>query len=111
MKMSLAPIGIIHSPHQRAEGTPVQAALATGARSTVEVFPEYAAGFLDGGADRNRTCDLLIANETLCQLSYDPNQQTCKYLRRKSRGQDLSLLRGYSRANGRNIGNNRSDRK
>ena len=28
--------------------------------------------FLDGGADRNRTCDLLIANETLYQLSYDP---------------------------------------
>src|SRR6266478_2858767 len=27
----------------------------------------------DGGADRNRTCDLLIANETLYQLSYDPN--------------------------------------
>lgn len=26
----------------------------------------------DGGADRNRTCDLLIANETLYQLSYDP---------------------------------------
>ena len=29
-------------------------------------------GVVDGGADRNRTCDLLIANETLCQLSYDP---------------------------------------
>ena len=29
---------------------------------------------MDGGADRNRTCDLLIANETLCQLSYDPIQ-------------------------------------
>ncbi len=29
---------------------------------------------LDGGADRTRTCDLLIANETLYQLSYDPNQ-------------------------------------
>src|SRR6185295_2037130 len=26
----------------------------------------------DGGADRIRTCDLLIANETLYQLSYDP---------------------------------------
>ncbi len=26
----------------------------------------------DGGADRDRTCDLLIANETLYQLSYDP---------------------------------------
>jgi hypothetical protein len=29
-------------------------------------------GAEDGGADRNRTCDLLIANETLYQLSYDP---------------------------------------
>ena len=29
----------------------------------------------DGGADRNRTCDLLIANETLYQLSYDPIQE------------------------------------
>jgi hypothetical protein len=26
-----------------------------------------------GGADRIRTCDLLIANETLYQLSYDPS--------------------------------------
>ena len=44
---------------------------------------------LDGGADRNRTCDLLIANETLCQLSYDPNQTkpnqfNCSQLRRDS---------------------------
>ena len=30
---------------------------------------------LNGGADRNRTCDLLIANETLYQLSYDPIHQ------------------------------------
>jgi hypothetical protein len=29
-------------------------------------------GLKSGGADRNRTCDLLIANETLYQLSYDP---------------------------------------
>ena len=29
---------------------------------------------LNGGADRDRTCDLLIANETLYQLSYDPTQ-------------------------------------
>ncbi len=26
----------------------------------------------NGGADRIRTCDLLIANEALYQLSYDP---------------------------------------
>ena len=31
-----------------------------------------------GGADRNRTCDLLIANETLCQLSYDPIHVGCR---------------------------------
>ena len=30
---------------------------------------------MDGGADRNRTCDILIANETLYQLSYDPIHQ------------------------------------
>ena len=33
---------------------------------------------LDGGADRARTCDLLIANETLYQLSYDPIHVCCK---------------------------------
>jgi tRNA-Thr(GGU) m(6)t(6)A37 methyltransferase TsaA len=45
--MKVTPIGIIHSPHQRADGTPVQAALATGVQGTVEVFPEYAAGLRD----------------------------------------------------------------
>jgi tRNA-Thr(GGU) m(6)t(6)A37 methyltransferase TsaA len=45
--MKVTPIGIIHSPHQRADGTPVQAALATGVQGTVEVFAEYAAGLRD----------------------------------------------------------------
>ena len=36
---------------------------------------------LDGGADRNRTCDLLIANETLYQLSYDPIQRIVRHWR------------------------------
>ena len=45
--MELTAIGIIHSPHRRAEGTPVQAALAAGTRGTVEVFPEYAIGLRD----------------------------------------------------------------
>jgi hypothetical protein len=30
--MQLTPIGIIHTPHQQATGTPIQAALATGAQ-------------------------------------------------------------------------------
>ncbi len=35
-----------------------------------------------GGAEGIRTPDLLIANETLYQLSYDPIQFTNKHLRR-----------------------------
>jgi tRNA (Thr-GGU) A37 N-methylase len=45
--MNLTRIGSIHSPHQKAEGTPIQAARAAGVRGTVEVFPEYAAGLCD----------------------------------------------------------------
>jgi tRNA (adenine37-N6)-methyltransferase len=45
--MNLTPIGIIHSPHQRAEGTPIQAALAKGVKGTVVVYPEYAEGLRD----------------------------------------------------------------
>jgi len=45
--MNLTLIGVIHSTHQRAEGTPIQAALATGVRGTVEVFQEYATGLRD----------------------------------------------------------------
>lgn len=45
--MNLSPIGVVHSPHHRADGTPVQAALATGVQGTVEVLPEYAAGLRD----------------------------------------------------------------
>ena len=36
---------------------------------------------LDGGAEGSRTPDLLIANETLYQLSYDPIQLTVNRLR------------------------------
>jgi tRNA-Thr(GGU) m(6)t(6)A37 methyltransferase TsaA len=45
--MNLIPIGVIHSPHLKAEGTPIQAALATGVQGKVEVFPEYGAGLRD----------------------------------------------------------------
>ena len=36
------PIGIVHSPHKKPEGTPIQPAAAEGIEGTVEVFPEYA---------------------------------------------------------------------
>lgn len=45
--MNLQPIGVIHSPHKEANGTPVQASLAIGIGGTVEVFPQFAAGLKD----------------------------------------------------------------
>ena len=45
-----------------------------------------------GGAEGARTPDLLIANETLYQLSYDPIQFYTNQLQAKSLGVDFSLL-------------------
>jgi tRNA-Thr(GGU) m(6)t(6)A37 methyltransferase TsaA len=45
--VTLHPIGVIHSCHQRAEETPIQPVYAQGARGRAEVFPEYADGLRD----------------------------------------------------------------
>ena len=45
--MKLKQIGVIHSPHQRAAGTPVQSSLAAGVEGTVEVLPQFAPGLKD----------------------------------------------------------------
>ncbi len=68
--MKLKPIGVVRSPHLRATGTPIQAALATGVEGTVEVFPEYAPGLRDLGGferiwlvywfDRARVAELVV---------------------------------------------------
>ena len=41
------PIGVIHTPHTRAEDTPIQPVFAEGIAGRVEVFPEYAQGLRD----------------------------------------------------------------
>ena len=41
------PIGIIHSPLKRPEGTPIQSTAAEGINGTVEIFPEFAEGIID----------------------------------------------------------------
>ena len=41
------PIGLIHSPHDKTEGMPIQPASANGIRGSVEVYPEYAPGLKD----------------------------------------------------------------
>lgn len=50
---SLAPIGIIHSPHRELAGMPVQPSGAKGIKGTVAIRDEYAAGLKDiGGFSR-----------------------------------------------------------
>lgn len=47
------PIGVIHSPFVRAEGTPIQSSMAKGTEGSVEIFEEFAPGLLDlEGFDR-----------------------------------------------------------
>lgn len=46
-KITYAPIGIIHSPFVKSQGTPIQPAGAAGVPGTVEVFEKYRAGLRD----------------------------------------------------------------
>jgi tRNA (adenine37-N6)-methyltransferase len=41
------PIGVIHSPFKKPEGTPIQPAGASGVNGIVEIYPEYAQGLKD----------------------------------------------------------------
>jgi len=47
MKLELTAIGLIHSPHCKAQGTPIQPRWAAGVEGTVEVQPNFAAGLRD----------------------------------------------------------------
>jgi tRNA-Thr(GGU) m(6)t(6)A37 methyltransferase TsaA len=46
-ELQLKPIGIIHSPFQRASDTPIQGAMARGAEGWVEIFAEFVEGLKD----------------------------------------------------------------
>ena len=45
--VTLRPIGVIHSPHQQAEHTPIQPVYARGIRGRAEILPEYLDGLRD----------------------------------------------------------------
>ena len=45
--MKITPIGVIHTPHKQATGTPVQPAFAQGIEGTVELLPEFTPGLKD----------------------------------------------------------------
>lgn len=40
-------IGVIHTPFQQSEGTPIQGASANGAEGVIELFPEFTPGLRD----------------------------------------------------------------
>ncbi len=44
---ALYPIGVIHTPFQRSEGTPIQSAVANGANGVIELYPEFVPGLRD----------------------------------------------------------------
>lgn len=53
MKLTLTPIGVIHSPHRQMEGTPIQPGMAKVVVGSIELFDEFAAGLKDlAGFDR-----------------------------------------------------------
>jgi tRNA-Thr(GGU) m(6)t(6)A37 methyltransferase TsaA len=53
MKLEVTPIGLIHSPHREAKGTPIQPRWADGVEGTVQLFPEFIPGLRDlNGFDR-----------------------------------------------------------
>jgi tRNA-Thr(GGU) m(6)t(6)A37 methyltransferase TsaA len=46
-KISFHPIGVIHSPHKKPVGTPIQPTAALGIQGHIEVIPEYIEGIKD----------------------------------------------------------------
>lgn len=46
-KITLKPIGVIHSPFKEQRGTPIQPSMAGGAPGWVELFPEYEEALAD----------------------------------------------------------------
>ena len=46
-EVSFKPIGVIHSPFKKPEGTPIQPASSKGAKGKVIVFPEFQEGLKD----------------------------------------------------------------
>jgi len=47
MRIEYRPIGVVHSPFEQIEGTPIQPLHAQGVKGTVEVYPDFVEGLCD----------------------------------------------------------------
>ena len=71
--MEIKAIGIVHSPFQHAQGTPIQPYCAEGTEATVEVFEPFAEGLAD--LDGFERIWLLF----WCHLASEPRLQVIPY--------------------------------
>lgn len=46
-RIAYSPIGIIHSPHKKATGIPIQSSMAMDVQGVIELFPEFSKGLTD----------------------------------------------------------------
>jgi tRNA-Thr(GGU) m(6)t(6)A37 methyltransferase TsaA len=73
---AMYPIGVIHTPFQRSEGTPIQSAVANGAKGVIELFPEFTLGLRDVGEFERLWLIYLLDRATPPQLTARPYLDT-----------------------------------
>ncbi len=78
--ITMHPIGVVHTPFQQSEGTPIQPAAANGAKGVVELFPEFTLGLLDV-ADFERLWLIYVLDRAA-----PPQMTTRPYLDTQDRG-------------------------
>jgi len=74
--ITMVPIGVIHTPFQQSEGTPIQSAVANGARGVVEVYPEFTLGLRDVAAFERLWLIYLLDRAAPPQLTTRPYLDT-----------------------------------
>jgi tRNA-Thr(GGU) m(6)t(6)A37 methyltransferase TsaA len=47
LSITYQPIGIVHSPFKKPEGTPIQPIAAKNSKAIIEIFPEFSKGLID----------------------------------------------------------------
>jgi len=74
--ITMVPIGVIHTPFQQCEGTPIQSATANGAKGVVELFPEFTIGLIDVADFERLWLIYLLDRATSPQLTTRPYLDT-----------------------------------